>query len=158
MALSSALWRTVHDETRQWRRGWHFTATRNLESIKRDGLIPYAIAKPECDVYCVGIYTWLQRPTGESLAGIIVQRIHDHHAWSVTLLSYLFRPLDTHPRGRDVMTLYHDGRMFGNDGSSWSYHTKEPSMALLDPVPPARIRIEQTWDVGEFLTGQPIEE
>jgi hypothetical protein len=130
------------------------------------GIVPYRIIKPNCDPWSIdgtldvfGVYTWLQRPDGESLAGIVVQRLMDHQAWSVALLSYPYRPIDTYPRGHDpLLTLHHEGVFHGNTGKQWYYHRQEPSMVLLDPVPPKRIRVERIWDLGVCLVGHTIEE
>lgn len=144
----------VSEASMEWGWGYHYTPVRNLPSIEKSGLTPYDLHKEGIGIYRPGIWVWKDQAEGEDLAGIVIQRIIDHHAWEIALLRVKWREWDAYPKGPSLYHIRHRGTFTGNVGQSWDYHTDRAAYVIETPIPPKHIEVVSRLDVLRMVEEQ----
>lgn len=135
-------------------RGFHFTPTRNLPAIQRDGLMPYALRADITDVAGAtvqldelgltrGIFVWLRWQTGLSHYGTATACGMRHGAATVAVLELQFDATDA---ATTDLPLAHDGTLDG-----CAYHVAEPFVIVTATIPPERVRLIETVPTAAAL-------
>lgn len=131
--------------------GYHFTSYRNWQNIRNVGLTAYPINKPEVDKYfdypVQGIWTWKDRPTGQSELGSILFQTSTKQSTHIVLLEFSYRPSDILVTADDrKVEVFHDG-ILGN----WLYHEQQPAYIVTADISPGDIRLVKEYDLMELL-------
>ena len=135
----------------QWRWGYHTTALRNVESILREGLIPYPLHKglgfPER-----GVWLWLDRGRDDwDEIGVVLQRMLDHETFEVALLDVTWPQCSEWGGCLQEFSVKHEGHLTGNLGNVWQYHHDRPARIVVERIPPKEISVVRTYDLRAIL-------
>jgi len=138
--------------------GYHYTSYDDWLQIKKDGLVPYLIYKPELQKYfpnqaIMGIWVWKQRFHGAPHAGSVLHQVAFKATPHVVLLSVDYSPNDIlkyqWPETKEwgEVNLTHDGNI-----EQWIYHTgKEESVIVTKRISPSHIKLLKEYDIVELL-------
>lgn len=134
----------------EWRVGYHTTAAHNVDSIMRDGLIPYALHKPDHPEQ--GIWLWIDDGRDDmDRCGVIMQRVLDHQTLEVAKLD-VWWPRCAEWGGCDSeYAVWHRGTFTGNKGVRWEYHDERPARIVVEPIPPTQIKVLAVYDLRAVL-------
>ena len=127
---------------------YHYTSKDNWETIKKEGLLPYRIDKPEFAEAGIspveGIWAWKKNPKGVSENGTVIFQIQKGCGQIVKL------KLDTTGKrtlykGEQGITLHHYG-VIGN----FRYHNGDAAEIITEKIEPDRIELMREFDIEKF--------
>lgn len=130
--------------------GYHYTSYSLWLKIKKEGLIPYSISKPELRPYfpepVMGIWTWINNPEGESHTGAIVFQMGTKQDTRIVKLKYSYDDKDVLFFKEREIRLPHTGII-----GSWNYHEEELAVIVLKPIQPENIELVGDYNLIELL-------
>jgi hypothetical protein len=134
--------------------GYHYTSYDCWTKIKREGLLPYSLCKPEFRAVIgsertIGIWIWQERFSGVSHTGSIIWQIGDKNTAKVVLLKVRYNDAD-------VLR----GKMDGREGKVQISHTGninrfyhhtgiETAYIVTKGIPPECIKLIGKYDLAK---------
>lgn len=131
--------------------GYHYTSSKNWESIKFRGLQPYTIDKPELEQYFdyppLGVWVWIQELSPYSELGSLIYQLSRKCDTKIVKLKVTFAQDDTltyHGNGYEQpLHLYHSGAI-----EKWQYHPDNPQAVIVTaPIEPPNIQFIKEFDL-----------
>ncbi len=132
-------------------KGYHYTSFEAWERIKREGLIPQPLHKPELSRYfrkiINGIWIWKKRMFGGAHIGSILFQVATKQTLKVVCLEVSYNPQYILKYKGKYIILYHNGLM-----GDWYYHSgKQTSIIITNPIPPSKIKLVKIYDLKKLL-------
>lgn len=131
--------------------GYHYTSWQNWLKIKKKGLQPYLIDKPEIKCYypngLYGIWIWKNRLLDKEHIGSILWQIYTKCSFEIVELKVVYSINDLYKDEKycfDAIT--HTGDIRG-----WKYHENVPVIILGKPVLPSNIKLVKKYDFYALL-------
>lgn len=130
--------------------GYHYTSYSLWLKIKKEGLIPYSISRPELRPYfpepVMGIWTWINNLEGESHVGTVIFQMTTQQDTRIVKLKYLYDDKDILSFGKEKINLPHTGVM-----GSWNYHDAKLAVIVLKSIQPENIELIGDYNLIELL-------
>jgi hypothetical protein len=133
--------------------GYHYTSWRNWLSIKKYGMRPYEINKPELqeyfDYYPLGIWCWTEEPSGKSEVGSILFQLSTKAQTKIVKLELSYTDDDLlYYEGngyKQKILLYHVGHI-----EKWTYHENQEAVIITNPIPADKIKLVRVYDLMDI--------
>lgn len=132
--------------------GYHYTSYSSWLKIKKEGLKPYLIEKPELKPYfnkpIKGIWTWLDNLKGESHIGSVVFQMATKGDMRIMKLKYPYSDKDVLKYDGRKIILPHNG-IIGN----WKYHKgdKDKAVVVCKAIKAKDIEVVEDYNLMKLL-------
>lgn len=128
---------------------YHYTTWSRWLSIQRDGLVPYALNKPELGKNAMGIWMYPERPRGEEHIGSVLWQVCMKREMRVALLKCRYDPATMIGESLRAWNITHCGTL-GN----WQFHYDTPCVVVVEAIRPEDIELVGDYDLADVTVAQ----
>jgi hypothetical protein len=139
------------------RYGYHYTSWENWQKIKREGLKPYDVSRPEFAGYFKkvrGVFTWKRKLTGVEHYGSIAYQAHMRGTLKIVELRFRYSNAQILKYKGSNMLMWHSGTLSSESGgksNEMDYHKAVSSVIVVETIPASQIELVGVYDLVKRL-------